>query len=67
MLGVMLRNNHDMKLNVNQRKILASCKTIIISRSDIIICVLLWLLDFPKRITLVLLDHVFVVLIRDPF
>ena len=59
---------YDMKLNINQRKIYASCKKIVISGSEHYhLCSMIVNRFSKKKITLVLLNHVFVVLIRGPF
>ena len=55
----------DVKLTINQRKIYASCKQVVIS---IIISVPMVVARFSKnKITFVLLNHVFFVLIRGLF
>ena len=71
MLGVMLRN-HDVKLNINQGKILVQLrKKIVISRLEHHhLCFVITVTRFSKekiKITFVLLNDVFVVLIRGLF
>ena len=57
-----------MKLEINQRKIKASCKKIVISRSEHYhLCAMMVTRCSKKKIALVLLNHMFVVLIRGPF
>ena len=59
---------YDMKLNINQRKIKASCKKIVMSWSEHYhLCFMMVTRFSKKKITLVLLNHMFVVLIRGSF
>ena len=57
-----------MKLNINKRKIYVSCKKVVISTSGHFHLSAMVVTRFSKnRITYVLLNHVFFVLIRGPF